>query len=225
MTTLSAKNQAQQLIQRLLQRVLSLGDPDHNPVLQGDDIIIVPGASRLTKKVVVLGEVIRPDVYFMASDASLLEAVSKAGGLNSTALRDDIRIIRPSEVGPEMFTVDFKHITSHGDLSQNVVLSNNDIVFVPRSFMGDVNDVITKIEPLLNVLLIPATYRDLYTTGGGLRVDTGEPAVSSTTQGFTRPLPGVGKLVVQPRPNLPRRALLRCSARAVPKLWPAAAGD
>ena len=42
------------------------------------------------------------------------------------------------------------------------------------------------------------TYRDLYTTGGGLRVDTSEPAVSSTTQGFTRPLPGVGKLVVPP---------------------------
>ena len=95
-------------------------------------------------------------------------------------------------------TADRPILLSHGDLSQNVVLSNNDIVFVPRSFMGDVNDVITKIEPLLNVLLIPATYRDLYTTGGGLRVDTGEPAVSSTTQGFTRPLPGVGKLVVPP---------------------------
>ena len=50
----------------------------------------------------------------------------------------------------------------------------------------------------VDVLLIPATYRDLYTTGGGLRVETGEPAVSSTTQGFTRPLPGVGKLVVPP---------------------------
>ncbi len=50
----------------------------------------------------------------------------------------------------------------------------------------------------VDVLLVPATYRDLYTTGGGLRVDTGEPAVSSTTQGFTRPLPGVGKLVVPP---------------------------
>ncbi len=54
----------------------------------------------------------------------------------------------------------------------------------------------TKIEPLLNVLLIPATYRDLYTTGGGLPVDTGDVAVTGTTTGFTRPLPGVGKLAV-----------------------------
>ena len=102
------------------------------------------------------------------------------------------------KVGREMFTVDFKRITSHGDLSQNVVLSNNDIVYVPRSFLGDVNDVITKIEPLLNVLLLPATYRDLYTNGGGLRVDTGEPITTGTTEGFTRPLPGTaaGKPVV-----------------------------
>ena len=49
-----------------------------------------------------------------------------------------------------------------------MALENDDIIFVPRSFIGDVNDVITKIEPLLNILLLPATYRDLYTTGGGL---------------------------------------------------------
>lgn len=64
---------------------------------------------------------------------------------------------------------------------QNVNLKSNDIVYVPRSFIGDVNDVITKIEPLLNVLLIPSSHRDFYTTGGGLWVDTGDPAASSTT--------------------------------------------
>ena len=78
---------------------------------------------------------------------------------------------------------------------QNMNLKNNDIVYVPRSFIGDVNDVITKIEPLLNVLLIPLSHRDLYTTDGGLRVDTGDPAASSTTQGFSRPLPGTGGVV------------------------------
>ncbi len=116
--------------------------------------------------------------------------------MKTTALRDDIRIIRPGEVKPEMFNVDIKRITTHGDLEQSVVLDNNDIIFVPRIFRGDVNDVITKIEPLLNVLLIPATHRDLYTTGGGLRVDTGDAAATGTTTGFTRPLPGVGKLAV-----------------------------
>jgi len=174
-----------------LQRVLDTGDISHNPVLQGSDIIIVPGASRLTKKVVVLGEVRSPDVYLMANDSSLLEALSRAGGLSEVALGDDIRIIRGTEDGPHMFTVNFQRIISHADLRQNVVLDNNDIVFVPRSFMGDVNDVLTKVEPLLNILLLPATYRQLYTTGGGLRLDTGEvPGTSVGTQVFTQPLPG-----------------------------------
>ena len=30
-------------------------------------------------------------------------------------------------------------------LQENVVLNNNDIIFVPRSFMGEVNDLITKM--------------------------------------------------------------------------------
>ncbi len=176
-----------------LQRVLNTGDSSHNPVLQGDDIIIVPGTSRLTKKVIILGEVRAPNVYLMANDASLLEVLSRAGGLSDVALKDDIRIIRGSEQGPTMFTVNFQRITGDADLRQNVVLENNDIVFVPRSFMGDVNDVLTKVEPLLNILLLPGTYRQFYTTGGGLRLDTGlAPEAEAGTQIFTQPLPGTG---------------------------------
>ena len=54
----------------------------------------------------------------------------------------------------------------------------------------DVNDVMTKIEPLLNVLLIPATYLDLHTMGGGLRVDTGDVAATGTTLGSLAPCRG-----------------------------------
>jgi len=54
--------------------------------------------------------------------------------------------------------------------------------------MGDINDVLNKAGPLLSVLLLPATYRDLYSTGGGLRIDTGTPTEGAAT--FTRTLPG-----------------------------------
>ena len=173
-----------------IQRVLGTGDPDHNPIVQGEDIIIVPGAAALTKKVIVLGEVQAPNVYLFAEDASLLEAVSRAGGLNANALRDDIRLIRGTEEGPKMFTVNFERITQFGDLQQNVGLKNNDIIYIPRSFMGDVNEVIAKVDPLLDLLLLPSTFRDLYTTGGGLRIDTGDPPENRANQVFTQPLPG-----------------------------------
>ena len=44
--------------------------------------------------------------------------------------------------------------------------------------------------------MVPASFRDLYTTGGGLRIDTGEPPEAGAGTLFTRPLPGAAKAVV-----------------------------
>jgi polysaccharide export outer membrane protein len=173
-----------------LAEVLRTGRQRYNVLLQGKDILIVPGTDRLSKKVVVLGEVNGPDVFRFAEDTSLLEALSRAGGINATALREDIRVIRHRDGNPVMFSVDFDRITRDGDLSQNIILENNDIVYVPRSFMGDINEVINTVNPLLNLLLLPASFRDLYTTGGGLRVDTGIAPNTDSNTIFTRALPG-----------------------------------
>lgn len=170
-----------------IQKVLNTGNKEHNVVLQGDDIVIVRGTNLRSKKVVILGEVARPNVYMFPENARILEAVSQAGGLTSSALRDDVRLIRVDEGATKMYRMDLARLVARGDFEQNVSLRNDDIIYVPRSFIGDVNDVITKIEPLLSILLLPATYRDLYTTGGGLRLDTGEAQGSGE---FIRSLPG-----------------------------------
>jgi polysaccharide export outer membrane protein len=176
-----------------IQHVLDSGEQSHNVVLQGGDIVKVPGANQLTKKVVVLGEVGLPSVYMFPTDAHLLEALGQAGGLADAALKSDIRVIRNRGGKMEMFTVNFERITKNIDLTQNVALHNNDIIFVPRSFIGDVNDALNKIQPLLDVLLLPATFRDLYSTGGGLRLDTGDPPEGQSGTVFTRPLGGSAK--------------------------------
>ena len=181
-----------------LQRALSTGDQSHNVILQAEDIVVVPGSGQLNKKVVVLGQVAHPNVYMFPEDAYLLDAMSRAGGLAATALRDDIRVIRATSAGPKMFTVNFDRITRHLDLAQNMLLFNNDIVFVPRSFIGDVNEALAKVSPVLDMLLLPASFRDLYTTGGGLRVDTGEPPEAGAGTVFTRALPGAAKAAVPP---------------------------
>ncbi len=173
-----------------LQKVLRTGDPRENAVLQGGDIVIVQGASLRSKKVIVLGEVLHPSVYMFPEDARVMEALSQAGGLTDDAVRDDIRLIRVEDGEPRMYGINFERLATQGDYRQNVALKNDDIIVVPRSFLGDVNDVITRIQPLLTVLLLPASYRDLYTTGGGLRVDTGEDASGID---FTRTLPGTSK--------------------------------
>ncbi|HIM56042.1 MAG TPA: hypothetical protein EYM39_04995, partial [Candidatus Latescibacteria bacterium] len=147
-----------------------------------------------SKKVIVLGEVASTGVYMFSEGVRLMEALGKAGGFTSAAQRDDIRVIRIVDGTPSMFRLDFGRMVV-GDVEQNVSLENDDVVYVPRSFLGDLNDVITRIQPLLSILLLPATYRDLYTTGGGLRIDTGE--AQSPGSVFTRSLPGTsaGKAV------------------------------
>gem|GEM_PF-5581034 len=42
-----------------------------------------------------------------------------------------------------------------GDLTQNVTLQNGDFVFVPRSWIGDINAFLEQIQPLLNLALTP----------------------------------------------------------------------
>ena len=166
------------------------GNQEQNVILQAEDIVRVPGSGQLNKKVVVIGEVAVPNVYLLTEDASLLDAMGEAGGMTTTAMRDEVRVIRSTAEGPQMFAVNFDRITTNLDLRQNIQLQNNDIVFVPRTFLGDVVRTLDRVQPLLEVLLLPATFRDLYTTGGGLRLDTGNPPETGTNTIFTRALPG-----------------------------------
>jgi protein involved in polysaccharide export with SLBB domain len=176
-----------------IQRVLDTGEKTHNAVLQGNDIVIVPGTDLKSKKVIVLGEVSNSGVYMFSEGVRLMEALGQAGGFTPAAQRDDIRVIRIVDGTPGMFRLNFGRMVV-GDVEQNVSLENDDVVYVPRSFLGDLNDVITRIQPLLSILLLPATYRDLYTTGGGLRIDTGE-AQSSVSIFTTLPGTSAGKAV------------------------------
>ena len=176
-----------------IQRVLDTGEKTHNAVLQGNDIVIVPGTDLKSKKVIVLGEVSNSGVYMFSEGVRLMEALGQAGGFTPAAQRDDIRVIRIVDGTPSMFRLNFGRMVV-GDVEQNVSLENDDVVYVPRSFLGDLNDVITRIQPLLSILLLPATYRDLYTTGGGLRIDTGE-AQSSVSIFTTLPGTSAGKAV------------------------------
>ncbi|MBI2504937.1 MAG: SLBB domain-containing protein [Candidatus Latescibacteria bacterium] len=162
-----------------IQRVLNTGDARDNVVLQADDILVVPGIARQSKKVIILGEVNSPNVFVFPEDVTLLEALGQAGGLKETAIRNDIRIIRNVEGAPQMFSLNYEQMVNGHALDKNIHLESNDIIYAPRSFIGDINETIAKITPLLDILLVPANYRDVYTTGSGLRLETG-PAPTGT---------------------------------------------
>src|SRR5207245_11174613 len=78
-------------------------------------------------------------------------------GFNDLAVLDDVRVIRGDARKPEVIPVDLQRFFQYGDRSQDIVLKDNDIVFVPRQRIGDWNAVLAKINETLFLLLAAQT--------------------------------------------------------------------
>jgi len=98
-----------------------------------------------SKKVFILGEVVKPGAYYLSKNDTLLEIISKAGGVTPNAGREII-IVRPAagSVGSlqqpasltsknsELLHVDLKALLS-GDVNKNIGVQNNDTIYVPKT--------------------------------------------------------------------------------------------
>ncbi len=100
--------------------------------------IIVSVKEYLSKKVYVLGEADRPGIFYLTGPTSLLEILSKAGGLSKTAGRHlvVVRNHRPSPgaaaSGNAILRLNFDKIQA-GDAAENIRVEDGDMIFVPKS--------------------------------------------------------------------------------------------
>jgi hypothetical protein len=84
-----------------------------------------------------------------------MQALALAGGYKNTAVLKDMRIIRGNLDNPELIRVDL-HKTAKGRDARDVLLARNDVIFVPRSAVGDWNNFINLyIRPTIEVLSLP----------------------------------------------------------------------
>ena len=80
-------------------------------------------ASRL---VLVLGAVAKAGVIPLVRDTTLLDAVTLAGGVHSGSLAE-VFLLRKGKIS----VYDLLAIFERGDMSQNIILQNRDVVYVP----------------------------------------------------------------------------------------------
>jgi protein involved in polysaccharide export with SLBB domain len=107
------------------------------------------------KKIIVLGEVERPGVYNFSAGMTTIQAVALAGGFKNTAVLSDTRIVRGNLDHPELIQVDL-HKTAKGKDTRDIILAQNDVIYVPRSAIGDWNNFINLyIRPTIEVLTLP----------------------------------------------------------------------
>lgn len=97
------------------------------------------------KKIIVLGEVEAPGVYNVMGNCTILEAISRAGGYTNDAVLSSTMLVTGGFENPQGRILDLTKIMSEVDMSQNVVLNHEDIVYVPRKFIADMNYTLTQI--------------------------------------------------------------------------------
>ncbi|MEW6075261.1 MAG: polysaccharide biosynthesis/export family protein [Candidatus Omnitrophota bacterium] len=96
------------------------------------------------QKVIVLGEVSSPGVYGVSGTRTVLEAVGLAGGFTKDAVPSAAVLIRGGFTSPDAKRINLSRALK-GDLSQNLVLTADDIVFIPKKFIANLNYFLNQI--------------------------------------------------------------------------------
>jgi protein involved in polysaccharide export with SLBB domain len=92
--------------------------------------------------VYVGGEVTRPGTVILVPGMTPLQAVMQTGGFRPTAKRDSVVLITPSPDGKFAASrINLQQVLEDG-VPERVRLRPNEVVFVPKSWVGSMNDVV-----------------------------------------------------------------------------------
>ena len=123
------------------------GDEKYNPPLAEGETIFVPmseGAKRIpsvhtaffeSMRVTIIGEVAKPDIYQVSSEASVLDILKLAGGPTSYADLERVTIIRETlkkDEEQQQQTIDLETVLTEGKFQLLPKLKQDDTIFVPR---------------------------------------------------------------------------------------------
>ena len=84
-----------------------------------------------SNRVYVIGQVNKPGQFVTLQYMDVLQALTMAGGLTPYADSDNIKILRRSEKGKEIFEFDYDEVVSGDGMEMNIILKAGDTVVVP----------------------------------------------------------------------------------------------
>ncbi|MBN1833533.1 MAG: polysaccharide biosynthesis/export family protein [Deltaproteobacteria bacterium] len=144
--------------------IIEKGDLSQNVVIDDGDTVEIPELPQFGERVYVLGEVAKQGIYPLKDAKDLLAAVSLAGSFTRFAKEENTLVMRGygPDKEPLVMMSDLKALLREADLGQNVHLEDGDLVYVPRMKIGDVNDWVENIKPILDILLWPGEFDRYY---------------------------------------------------------------
>lgn len=97
------------------------------------------------RKVIVLGEVNRPGAYAVTGQNTILEAISLAGGFTKDAVTSSAILIEGGLQNPVGRRLNLTYAINGTDMSQNVALQAEGIVYIPRTAIANVSYTVKQI--------------------------------------------------------------------------------
>jgi polysaccharide export outer membrane protein len=108
------------------------------------------------KRVFVFGDVKKPGMVPMQRHMTVLQALAAVDSYQETALMEEVRVIRGGDLAkPRILMADLARAFTYGDMTRNLSLEENDIVFVPREHLGDASEAGKKIIPIIQSAIMP----------------------------------------------------------------------
>src|SRR3989337_4229325 len=114
-----------------------------------DPQVLVAISTVQSQKIMVLGEVNNPGVFALDTDMDILEAISKAGGMTKDAKMANVLLIRRGQGRPEVTSLNLKKVFKGGDVSQNLLLQNGDIAYLPAVTIANISRYFSHISQIL----------------------------------------------------------------------------
>ena len=115
-----------------------------------DPQVFVNVTTVQSQKIMVLGEVNSPGIFTLDSDFSVIEAISRAGGMTSDAKLNNVLLIRREQGKPTASVLNLKKALKEGDISQNVSLVNGDIIYLPAVTIANVSRYFSHISQIIS---------------------------------------------------------------------------
>lgn len=104
-----------------------------------------------TTRIYVLGEVVKPGMYEIANQHNLLDAIGASGGYTQKAAKKKVLVIRKDKPGKPI-SLNLLKLLERGDMTQNLVLSDGDVVYLTGNkkldFARDIMPYITSFYQL-----------------------------------------------------------------------------
>lgn len=115
-----------------------------------DPQVFVSISAVQSQKIMVLGEVNSPGVFTLDTDINVLEAITKAGGMTTNAKLANVLLISRDAGKPTVVSLNLKKALKEGATSQNWMLKNGDIVYLPATTIANVSRYFSHISQILS---------------------------------------------------------------------------